>query len=288
MTPFCKLRLVAAFSALVAFSAVAGQNPVVFVSIPPQAWLVKRLADGTIDVQTLLAPGANPHTFEPTARQVRALAGATLYLSVGMPFERTLAARLVAVNPTLRVAGVDVGIDKSRACGHEHGGAHGCADEDFDPHVWLSPRRFAAMASNTVAVLSQALPERRGALERNLTRTVGEIGAADRAAREAARTARIRTWVTYHPSWSYFAADYGLTLLIIEEEGKVPSARHLADVIGQARRAGVRVVFAEPQHDVRPARTLADQLGARLVCLDPLQEDWPALMRAATETLAER
>lgn len=266
--------------------AAAAEKPVVFVSIPPQAWLVKRAAGEAVDVQTLMAPGANPHTFEPGARQVKKLAEASLYLTMGLPFERTLVGRAAALNPALRVVGVDAGIDKIRSDAHDH--AHGavCSADGFDPHIWLSPRRFAAMASNTVAALAQALPARRGELEAGLGRAVSEIGAAGRAADAAAQSAKAKAWVAYHPSWSYFAADYGVALLVIEEDGKAPSARHLAESIRQAREAGVRTVFAEPQYDRRPAQTLADQLGARLVCLDPLQEDWPALMRAAAQTLA--
>ena len=76
--PIMSLRLLVllAFAALTA----AAERPVVFVSIPPQAWLVRRLAGDSVEVETLLTPGANPHTFEPGARQVKKLAGASLYL----------------------------------------------------------------------------------------------------------------------------------------------------------------------------------------------------------------
>ncbi len=273
-------RLGSLFALAVAALAVsAEERPVVFVSIPPQAWLVKRLAGEAVEVQTLLTAGANPHTFEPGARQVKKLAGAALFLTVGMPFERPLVGRAAQLNPRLAVAAADAGIGKLGGSEHGHAPGHVCSAEGGDPHIWLSPRLFAAMASNTVAALAQALPQRREELGRNLNKTVAEIGEADRAAREALQALRAKTWVVYHPSWSYFAADYGLSLLVIEEDGKAPSARHLADVIGQARAAGVKAVFAEPQYDRRPAQTLAAQLGATVETLDPLQEDWPALMR---------
>ena len=258
----------------------------VFVSIPPQAWLVKRLAGEAVEVQTLLTPGANPHTFEPGARQVKKLADASLYLTLGMPFETLLAGRAGKLNPALKVVGMDAGIVKTGTHGHDrHSGDDGCA-AGGDPHIWLSPRLFCAMASNTVAALEPVLPQRREALAANLRATVAEICETDRAVRDAVRKLTVKTWVTYHPSWSYFSADYGLSLLVIEEDGKAPAARHLAGVIGQARAAGVKVVFAEPQYDKRPAQTLADQVGARLEMIDPLREDWAALMRDVAAKLA--
>jgi len=275
--------------ALLAFAAPAQASdcPVVFVSIPPQAWLVKRLAGETVEVQTLLVAGANPHTFEPGARQIKKLSEASLFLTIGMPFERLLAERAAKLNPRLAVAGVDAGIAKlgSHAHGHDHPG-HLCSSEGGDPHIWLSPRLFSVMASNTAAALAQALPLPREALEQQLIRTVAEIGEVERAVRAATQALRVKTWVVYHPSWSYFAQDYGLSLLVLEEDGKAPSARHLAEVIERARAAGVRTVFAEAQYDKRPAQTLAAQLGARVETLDPLREDWPALMREAVEKLA--
>ena len=283
------VRILALLASLcgLAQESSAGERPVVFVSIPPQAWLVKRLAGESVDVQTLLTSGANPHTFEPGARQVKKLAGASLYLTVGMPFETVLVGRAGKLNAALAVAGMDAGIAKIGADAHEHGAeaGHVCG-EGGDPHIWLSPRLMCAMASNTVAALALAQPQLREALAARLEAAVSEILAVDAAARGTLAALRVKTWVAYHPSWSYFARDYGLTLLVIEQDGKAPAARHLAEVIGQARAAGVTLVCAEPQYDKRSAQTLAQQLGARLEMLDPLQEDWPALMRDAAEKLA--
>ena len=285
--PIMSLRFVflLAFAALTA----AAEKPVVFVSIPPQAWLVRRLAGEAVEVQTLLTPGANPHTFEPGARQVKKLAEASLFLTLGIPFEAPLVRRAGKLNAALRVVGMDAGIAKLGAHEeHVHGAGDPdtCCGEGGDPHIWLSPRLFGAMASNTVAALAALLPAQRGVLQTNLDRTVSEMDGVDRDVRAAVQRLPVKTWVAYHPSWRYFAADYGLTLLVIEEDGKAPSARHLADAIGAAHAAGAKVVFAEPQYDRRTAQALADQIGARLETVDPLREDWDALMREAAAKLA--
>ncbi len=283
------------FVILSAPGAGAEERPVVFVSIPPQAWLVKRLAGEAAEVQTLLPLGANPHTYEPSARQIRKLAEASLYLTVGIPFEKPMAARAgrlnAALNVALNVAAMDAGLQKRGAHEHDHAGdaeaGHDCL-AGGDPHVWLSPRLLCAMASNTVSALARALPQRRPALAAALETTVAEIRATDAAARAALRELPVRTWVVYHPSWGYFADEYGLTLLAVEEDGKAPSAKHLAEVIAQAQAAGVKTVFTEPQYDRRPAETLARQVGARVAVIDPLQEDWPALIRDVAEKLGGR
>jgi zinc transport system substrate-binding protein len=276
----------------VGFGLYAQDRPVVFVSIPPQAWLVKQLAGDAAEVQTLLVAGANPHTYEPTARQLKKLLLAALYLTVGMPFETPLAARAAKLNAGLAVAAMDAGIAKRGGHAHDHDHdpgepGHVCGAGGGDPHIWLAPQLLCAMASNTVTALERAMPQQRERLSVNLEKTVAEIRATDGAVRAKLKGLTVRTWVVYHPSWAYFADVYGLTLLAVEEDGKPPSARHLAGVIRLAQTAGVKTVFAEPQYDKRPVQTLAKQLGARLAVIDPLAEGWPALMRDVAEKLAQ-
>jgi zinc transport system substrate-binding protein len=265
--------------------AVAQDRPVVFVSIPPQAWLARRLAGAEAEVKTLLPPGANLHTYEPDARQIKQVAEATMYLTVGIPFETMLVRRAARLNPVMRIAPMDQGIVKIGA--HTHAGANCCAGGE-DPHIWLSPRMMAAMASNTVEALCAVFARAPDVYEERLRTTVAEISAVDAAVRKSLQGLKTRTWVAYHSSWSYFAADYGLRLLVIEHDGKRPSARHLAEIIRESGEAGVSKVFTEPQYDRRPAETLARQIGAELLVLDPLREDWPALLQEAAASLAGR
>ena len=268
--------------------AHGADRPLVLVSIPPQAWLVKRLADGAVAVESLLADAANPHLFEPDARQARLLAEASIYFTLGLPFERAVLSRAARMPTRPAFHAMDAGIAKH---GAHHGHAapgHACSGtEDGDPHIWLSPVLMCAMASNTVAALSERFPAHGDAFGAALGRTVAEICALDAEMRERLRPLATRTFAVYHPSWDYFAETYDLVSLVLEREGKAPSARHLADLIRQARAAGVRVVFADPQYDPRPVHALASQLGARVVSLNPLQETWPVLLRRAAAALAD-
>lgn len=56
-------------------------------------------------------------------------------------------------------------------------------------------------------------------------------------------------------------------------------------MIRRAKAAGVKAVFAEPQHDSRPSRMVADAIGAVVTIVNPLQEDWPALLHEAAQAL---
>ncbi|MCL2104101.1 MAG: zinc ABC transporter substrate-binding protein [Kiritimatiellaeota bacterium] len=278
-----RLLVVIAFC-LISSAFAHAQKPIVFVSIPPQLWLAKRIAGDAVEIQTLLPAGASPHTFEPTAKQITKLADASLALTLGLEFERSLVARAQKLNAKLVVAPVDAGIEKLGAHAHHNhalGGGCTCGGTDGDPHIWLSPRGYAAMASNTTAALVHLLPKDSETFAARRDTVVGEIQTIGAEMKGLLEQVPVKTFVVYHPSWTYFAEDYGLTLLTIEQDGKAPSAKHLAALIADAKAGNVKVVISEPQYNKRPAQTVAKQIGARVEILNALQEDWPALMREA-------
>ena len=281
-------KIVVSFFCITVSAFAHAQKPIVFVSIPPQLWLTKQIAGDAVDIQTLLPAGANPHTFEPTAKQIKKLAEASLALTIGLEFERSLVGRAQKLNFKLVAAPVDAGIEKLGAHAHHThapGGGCACCGTGGDPHIWLSPRRYAAMASNTTAALAQLLPKDTQTFEARRDAVMSEIRKIDAEIQRALEHAAVKTCVVYHPSWTYFAADYGFTLLTIEQDGKTPSAKHLATVIAKAKAENAKVVISEPQYNQRPAQTVAKQIGARVELLNSLQEDWPALLREASSVL---
>jgi ABC-type Zn uptake system ZnuABC Zn-binding protein ZnuA len=74
----------------------------------------------------------------------------------------------------------------------------------------------------------------------------------------------------YHPALSYFARDYGLHQISIEEGGKEPSPAHLKELIDLCKAEDVRVIFVQPEFDKRNAETIAQQTGTKVVRINPL------------------
>ena len=77
----------------------------------------------------------------------------------------------------------------------------------------------------------------------------------------------------FHPAFGYFTDTYDLVQEAVEIEGKSPRPRQLANLIGQARKDGVKVIFVQPQFDPRSAETIARAVGGRVVSIDPLAEN---------------
>jgi zinc transport system substrate-binding protein len=227
-----------------------------------------------VDVEVMIPPGSNPGTFEPTVVQVKAISRASVYVKVGHPnfaFESAWLERLIAENPQIRV------VDASS----------GLARREGDPHVWVSPGCVRKMATNIAASLSELLPQRHEKLQSNLRRLLGEIEELDIELRRTLEPFRGSRFYVFHPAWGYFADEYGLEQVAVEQGSKEPTPSELAGLIRRARSDGVRVVFVQPQFSRESAAVVAEEIGGVVVPLDPLAKDWLANLREVSRRLRE-
>ena len=278
------LALILLFLAAV---AAAAERPLIYVGLPPQRWLVRQLASNRVHVGLLLSPGQNPHTFEPTARQVRELSAAQGYLMMGLPFERALVKKVQAISPLLRVCDMAAGVPRRMTPPHAHPGENeeyddGCC-EGADPHVWLTPAAMGILASNTVDALVMFDPEGKGGYEARLAQLQAQFMRLDAELRTTLAPVRGGVLLTYHASWGYFTDAYGLRQVSIEADGRAPAARQLATLIDLAKREKVRRLFTEPPYDPKPCHTLARQIHAEVATIDPLAEEWDINLRSVAE-----
>lgn len=257
-------------------------KPVVYVSIPPQAGIVRAIAGDHFEVRTLLGPNASHESYEPRPSQLQDLARAGVYVRAGVPFEETSWARLREINPRMTVVEPFEGVPRralDEGEGHVHGGV--------DPHVWLVPAGMQAMAAGVAEVLAQADPAHADEYRANLARVDAELGALDADLRRELEPVRGKAFWVYHPAWGYFAAAYGLRQRAIEQEGRELGSQSLARLINDARQEGVRVIFVDPRTSAKSARLVAQEIGARVETLDPLAEDYGAGLRAAARAIRE-
>jgi zinc transport system substrate-binding protein len=253
----------------------ADPRPLVAVSVAPQAFVVDRLAETRVRVEIMVPPGASPVTYEPTIRQLRALAEARLYVAVGhpaFPFESAWLEPLLSSRPELPVIETAAPED---------------ATADEDPHVWVTPAEIDDLAERLAPALAEMLPDARAGIAANLAALRADIARVDARLRERLAHARGRRFLVLHPAWGHLAEAYGLEQVAIERGHKSPDAHAVAELIETTRAAGARVVFVQPQFDTTAARLIAQEIGARVVPLDPLARDWQTNMLHVADALAE-
>lgn len=263
--------------AAVSFLAACGEardtkvtrTPLILVTVPPQAEIVRRIAGPLVEIEVLVPPDADPHTFEPTVAQMQAVSRASAYFLVGHPaleFEAIWRSRLA------REGGDDLRFIDGTA------GLELILD---DPHVWVSPSAMKVMAANLTAGLTALLPAEETRLQEGLARFLGEVELLDTEIRTLAAAAPRRSFLVQHAAWGWFARDYGLEQIAIERGHIQPGPAHIAELVDRARREGITTVFAQPQTGLAQAETFAAEIGGHVEIVDPLAEHWFEAMRAA-------
>lgn len=252
----------------------------VFVSILPQQYVVQQIGAQHVDAQVLVPPGADPHTYEPKPGQMAEMAGAQIYFSVGISFEKVWLPKISAANPQMKVVASDRGIAKLPMENHGHATAHGHGpDSDekvLDPHVWLSPPLVKIMGQTVQAALAEAAPAYAESFENNYREFARRMDDLDAQIRTLLKDKQGTHFISLHPSWGYFAETYGLVQIPVEIQGKEPKAAQLRDLIREAREMKITVIFTQPQFSTRSAQLIAEEIGGRVIPADPLAADLPA------------
>lgn len=268
----------------------------VMVSVPPQADFVRRIGGELVRVDVLVGDGQDPHTFSPTPSQMKTLGRAELFFTVGMPFEEALATKIRNANTSLTVVDSSAGIEKiALLCEHpehahgaggeeghdkendkehdEHAEHAGHDDHEDDPHIWLAPNLIKLQAGHIATALSKAAPEHSEAFATNLATFSAELDTLHAELAKKTEPHIGEKFFVFHPAFGYFGHTYGIDQVAVEIGGNSPTPKELAAFIALAKEQEMKVLFVQPQFDSRSAEVVADQLGAKVVALDPLDGD---------------
>jgi zinc transport system substrate-binding protein len=245
----------------------------VIVSVLPQADFVEHVGGEHVAVTVMVPPGASPHTYEPTASQLREVSEADIYFIVGsgVDFENAWLERIIGIHPELKVVSCADGITK-----------HGT-----DPHIWTSPVNAKMMVGHICAGLVEIDPEHEPEYTANRDEYLQELDTVDTYVHERLDPATTyRAFLIYHPAFGYFAAEYNLTQIAIEHEGKTPTPQVIQDCINYAEQYNLSYIYVAPQFATKDAEVIADEIGGQTVFIDPLPRDYIANMRSIAAALA--
>lgn len=245
-------------------------KPEFVATILPVKYIVETITGGDMRVNVLVPPGAGPETYEPTPLQMVECERAELLFSTGLiDFEKTMTER-IGGRAEGGVVNLSQGIELAEgACGHVHDTHHSHV-HGADPHIWLSVRNLKVMAANAWRAIEARYPDSTRYRE-NFTELVSVLDSVDRQI--SARITEGKYLITYHPVLTYYARDYGLHQLAIEQDGKEPSAEHLRAVIDTGKMMGIGTVFFQSQFPAASVETVAADCGAEAVEIDPLAEN---------------
>jgi len=256
------------------------------VSIIPQEYLANFIAGDKFDVQVMLPPGANHETYEPAPRDMEKISSSKLYLALGaLDFELAWLDRFKASNPNMQIINTSQGIEM--ISGHiESGKSPDKKIHGIDPHTWLSPSCMKIQANNICNALVNIDTANAKFYKENLNKFILLADSVDRIIREKLVGSEGKSFLIFHPALAYFARDYNLTQISIEQEGKEPSPANLSELIKTAKQKGIKTVLISKEFDTRNAEAIAREIGGKVEVFDPMAVNWPENMIHLAELIA--
>lgn len=250
----------------------------VMVSILPQVDFVERIGGEKVSVSEMIPPGFSPATYDPSPEQLRKLQAADLYFRIGhIPFEKSHMGRLQTINPTMRIIDTSEGIVLLTLAAHSHDDEEhedNQHEEGDDPHVWLSPELAKIQAKHIYRALAELSPGDEAFFRQNYEQLLADLDDLNQKLQAAFVLMQGQTILVFHPAFGYLAAAYGFRQEAIQIDGKDPTPAQLKEIIDEAKKDGVKIVFVQAQFSTKSAEAVAQEIGGAVVQIDPLAKDY--------------
>jgi ABC-type Zn uptake system ZnuABC Zn-binding protein ZnuA len=217
--------------------------------------VAEQINGGILNIKVLLAPGVDPHSYQPTPQDIAAITEADLVLINGYGLEEYLNSILNDEEYNEKIIVVSEGIEI----------------DDGDPHVWLDPTNVVVWAENISDAFAVLQPENETEFRENARDYIQQLNELDNWIFDTLDQIPLknRVLVSDHLSMGYFADRYGFeqaaTISHSASSLAEPSAHELAELIDLIIDLGLPAVFIG--HDVNPelAESLTSDLGIMLV-----------------------
>ena len=255
-----KLKLFIIFLVLVSFIACKDKpkqkNDVIniSVSIPPYADFVKQIVGNRAIVNTLIHPGTNAHSFEPTPKQLKKVLDANIYFRVGEDFKLE----------NILIDKLESSIEKIIDC------SSGIIILDRNPHYWLSPDNVKIITKTIGDTLSFLYPQHKNYFSNNRIKYLAKVDSVNQIIINVLKNKTEKSLFVYHPAWRYFGEYYGLEEIAIEQNGKHPKANDLKNFLEITKSKGASCIFFDPHFDDSSVSAVASSLELKIDSINPL------------------
>jgi zinc transport system substrate-binding protein len=263
--------LIALFALSCGSNSPDSGNKIITVSIAPFRYFVEQIAGNDFTVNVMVPAGADPHTYEPFPGQINKLRKSIAYISNGyLGFEMNWLDRFYETNSTMKRLCLGDSIEPLTSV-HKHEGGH---IEGADPHYWVSPRCAHVIASSVKRLLIDLNPSQKDKYETNYQNLLSKIEDVNKKATELFSAMPNKSFMIYHPNLAYIGRDYGLEEIPVEFEGKEPTPSRMKELIDRARKDNLKTIFVQMEYDTKNAKAIAGEIGAKIVLIDPLSDNW--------------
>ena len=281
------------FLCIAFFTLLNASKPEITVNILPQKYFVEKIVKDKFEINVMVKPGSSPHNYEPKPSQMKSLVNSKAYFLVGDPFEQAWMDKFKQNAKNTLFVDTTKGIEKIQMEEHNH---HDEANVDakhdehdhsgFDPHVWLDPLLVKIQAKNIYEAMLEIDSQNSDFYKTNYEEFIKELDTLDENIKTILSPYKDKAFMVFHPSWGYFAKRYDLEQISIEIEGKEPKPNELVELIEEAKKYDIKIVFVAPQFSQKSAKTISKNINANVIAIDPISGNWKESMLDTANQIA--
>lgn len=245
----------------------------VVASFYPLYEFSKNIAGDKAETSTFIPMGIEPHDWEPSTGDLIALKESDIFVYNGMGME-PFVEKLIDSGEYSNVLFVETthGIDLIKTKNSDEYEEHD-QDLQYDPHIWLDP----ILAKEQIMMIKEAMikvdVDNAQYYEDNANAYSTKLDELDSTIRIGLSNCKKNTIVPFHNAFTYFGNRYGIEIhslsgVVPESEATANDLKNLVDYIKENQ---INIVFAEELVDPKLAQVLADEAGAQILMLSPLE-----------------
>ncbi|WP_347861484.1 zinc ABC transporter substrate-binding protein [Salimicrobium sp. PL1-032A] len=287
-------------------SGDAEEEMKVYTTVYPLQFFAERIAGEDASVESILTPGSDPHTYEPTSKEMVEMAEADAFIYSGAGLE----SYAEQISDSIQSEDVEIleaskGIDleehvhnhgeeeETHEEEHAHEEEEGTHEEEHaheeeasdgedshaghnhgeqDPHIWLDPIRSIQVAENVKNTLVEIRPEQEETFNENFEELKGELESLDQEFHDKLESAEKNKIIVSHAAYGYWEQAYGIEQIAVSglSPTNEPSQKDLETIIETAEQNDLEHVFFEQNITPKVADVVKKEIGAEALRLHNL------------------
>lgn len=295
----------------------------IYTTVYPLQYFTERIGGEFVHATSIYPAGANEHSFEPTQKDMMALADSDLFFYIGLGLEGFVEnAKKTLANEDVKLVATADGVTEEQlhiSTGHTHAEASEVHDDhdhegeqhheeeshedhahqDYDAHVWLSPIISQQLAFAIKEELVAALPEHEATFTANYEQLITDLATLHSDFEAMAAATNKKTFFVSHAAFGYIAGHYGFNQVPVAglNSQSEPSQKELTTIVDLAKKENIQYIFFEQNVSSKLTEIIQTEVKAQPLTLHNLSvltkedinnnEDYFTLMRKNIDVLKQ-
>lgn len=292
----------------------------VYTTVYPLTYFTQRIGGENVQVKSIYPAGSNEHSFDPTQKDMMALADADLFFYIGLGLEGFVdnAKKTLANEDVTLIATANAVTDEDMAVSEVHEGDHAEEEEkseeehtedeeghedhdhgEIDPHLWISPQLSVHLATSIKDSLIKKDPNNEEIYTKNYDALVNDLKQLDTDYKEMAEASSNKTFFVSHAAFGYLAQTYGLEQVAVAglNSQDEPSQKELTEIVKLAKSMDIKTILFEQNVSSNLTKVIQNEIGAEALTMHNLgvltpqdidnNEDYFTLMEQNLKTLSQ-